>query len=296
MSNTSTKINLLNIINVAAYVFNTTFTYGVGNAGWFGGSTNSDLSLKYQTIVTPSSWAFSIWAVIFVFQAIYCVVQLLPPFRSHPMVQIGVSYFYVATCLSQAGWTFAFAFELIPLSLFLMALIWISLAGILYRQYGLESEGTLREFWLLRFPFAVHFGWITAATLLNVNVVTVKVGPGAGTELAVGIVSLAILHAISVVVLFLPKRPQYTIPCVLAWANGAIYYELANTRDPIKERFSEDAISGVSYAALAVCFIILTQVMIRVVTAIVAWCVGKKARLQGEDSHTLDKENSVAVM
>lgn len=48
MSNTSTKINLLNIINVAAYVFNTTFTYGVGNAGWFGGSTNSDLSLKYQ--------------------------------------------------------------------------------------------------------------------------------------------------------------------------------------------------------------------------------------------------------
>ena len=36
--------------------------------------------------------------------------------------------------------------------------------------------------------------------------------------------------------------------------------------------------------------------MIRVVTAIVAWCVGNKARLQGEDSHTLDEENAVAVM
>jgi len=284
------KVNALNVLNLVAYIINIVITFGLGTLGWAGNPTNQELSLKYQTIITPASRAFSIWAVIFIFQAIFVVVQFLPRFRGLPMVQQGVGYWYIGTCVTQAGWTFAFAFEVLSLSLVFMLLIWGSLAVILYKQYRTESDGTFWEFWLLRFPFAVHCGWITAASALNVNVLVVDSSASTGVELAVGIVCLAVLHAVSVFILTVPRRPNYTIPCVLSWANGWIYYELKNASDPIKERFSEESILGVRYAAVTVAFIILAQVLIRAAVAIAQSF--KNERLSGEDDAT-NEENDM---
>lgn len=86
------RLNFKNIANVLAYGINIALTYGVGTAGWLGTPDNGELSDKYQTIVTPNSRAFSIWGLIFVAQAIFAVVQLLPRFRGTDMVQKGVNY------------------------------------------------------------------------------------------------------------------------------------------------------------------------------------------------------------
>ena len=148
------KINHKNMLNLFFYIFNIVFTYGVGTNGWLGNGTNGELSEKYQSIITPKSTAFSIWAVIFVAQAIFAIVQFLKCFRAHPMVQQGVSYWYCGVSLAQVGWTFSFSYEIIPLSLIFMLLILFALYGLLYSQYYTESTGKLVEFWLLRFPFA----------------------------------------------------------------------------------------------------------------------------------------------
>lgn len=154
------RLNFKNIANVLAYGINIALTYGVGTAGWLGTPDNGELSDKYQTIVTPNSRAFSIWGLIFVAQAIFAVVQLLPRFRGTDMVQKGVNYWYCAVCAFQIGWTFTFAYEIIPASLVCMLLLWASLISLLYSQYYAESDDTLWEFWLLRFPFAVHVSLI----------------------------------------------------------------------------------------------------------------------------------------
>mmetsp|Transcript_2395 Transcript_2395/g.3161 ORF Transcript_2395/g.3161 Transcript_2395/m.3161 type:complete len:305 (-) Transcript_2395:83-997(-) len=258
------KLNHKNFLNLIFFIINIVFTYGVGTASWFGNGTNGELSLKYQTIITPNSGAFSIWAVIFIFQSIFTVAQFLPRFRAKPMVQQGVGYWFMVTCITQVGWTFSFSFEAIPLSLVFMLLILASLYTLLYTQYYTESDGSLFEFWILRFPFAVHAGWITAASALNVNVVAVWKNESAAVQLAVGIVCLAVLHAVSVWVLFNIEKPNYTIACVLSWANGWIYAELQTPANLIQQTFSEDTIKGVAYAALAVCFIILAQLVVRV--------------------------------
>ncbi len=65
-----------------------------------------------------------------------------------------------------------------------------------------------------------------AALVLNANVQVVSMDQPAYMLLAVAIVLLAILHAISVWVLFFILRPNWTIPCVLTWAFGWIYSEL----------------------------------------------------------------------
>jgi hypothetical protein len=107
--------------------------FGINNAGWIGMPYNSKLSRKYQTIVTPASTAFLIWAAIFLAQGAWAVLQLFPHFRAHdPMVQEGVWYWYSSVTAMQIGWTFAFAYEVIPLSLAFMLAILVLLYAILY--------------------------------------------------------------------------------------------------------------------------------------------------------------------
>lgn len=276
-------INLKNILNILFFVGNTVLTYGIGVMGWFGAGTNTELSEKYQTIVTPSGTAFSIWAIIFLFQGIFAFLNVLPRYRSKPMVQDGVSYWYVAVCVAQNGWNFTFPFDVIPVSLVFMFLTWACLMSLVISQYYTPSEKTLEEFWLLRFPFAVHAGWITAALAVNTNVIVVYAEAAAATQLAVGIISLAVLHAISVWVLFGFNKPNYTIACVLAWANGWIYDELQEAKDKITNTFNVQVISGVSYAALSVSFIILSQVAVRATYIAVKAVMTKKETEQNDD-------------
>jgi benzodiazapine receptor len=260
------KLNFKNVLNILSYAANIALTYGVGNAGWLDTPDNGTLSDKYQTLVTPNSKAFSIWAVIFVVQAIFAIVQLFPRFRSTEMVQKGVGYWYFLVCAFQIGWTFTFAYEIIPASLVCMLLLWLSLMGLLYSQYYSKSDNTLWEFWLLRFPFAIHGGWITAASALNVNVQVVSMKVPADIQLAVAIVSLAVLHAISVWVLFNIPRPNWTIACVLSWAFGWIYYELQDPNELIVDTFVTDIISAVAYAAFAVGAVIIpAQILVRLI-------------------------------
>jgi len=261
---TKPRLNFKNYLNLIAYILNITLVYGVGNAGWLGTPDNGELSRKYQTIVTPASTAFSIWAVIFVAQGAWAVLQLLPRFRAHPMVQDdGVWYWYSSVTAMQIGWLIAAACELVLLSLAFMLAIMGSLYAILYSLYYAKSDGSLLEFWALRFPFAVHAGWITAASALNVNVQVVAMDQPAYVQLAVAIVALAALHAVSVWVLFFIQRPNWTIACVLAWAFGWIYDELNKNSDRIAGTFSADTILGVKYAAISVVVIIGSQMVIR---------------------------------
>eukprot|EP00588_Corethron_pennatum_P017316 CAMPEP_0194308454 /NCGR_PEP_ID=MMETSP0171-20130528/5423_1 /TAXON_ID=218684 /ORGANISM="Corethron pennatum, Strain L29A3" /LENGTH=315 /DNA_ID=CAMNT_0039061109 /DNA_START=261 /DNA_END=1208 /DNA_ORIENTATION=+ len=258
-------IAALNILNAVIFVLNILVTYGIGIMNWLGpGTSNEALSLKYQTLVTPKGTAFSIWGIIFIAQGIFTVVQLLPQYRAHPMVVEGVRYWYILACLAQMAWTPFFALEIMPASLVCMVLIWAALLGLLYSQYYTPSDQTRAEFWLLRFPFQIHAGWITAATAVNTNVVVVWAGAAAAAQLAVGIVSLAVLHALAVWVLFVVRTPNYTIACVLAWANWWIHKELQDPKALITNTFTEDIVQAVAYASLTVSIIILLQIVIRV--------------------------------
>jgi len=282
-NNERPRLNYKNYGNIIMFILNVLFTYGVGTAGWLDTPGNGELSEKYQTIITPKSSAFAIWAVIFIFQGIFSVLQLMPSFRGRPMVQEGVSFWYMLVCFWQIGWTFAFAYEVIPLSLVFMLLLWCSLMGLIISQYYVQltpytsscSSKGLMEFWFLRFPFQVHGGWITAATALNISVVAVDSGSAAATQLAVGIVSLAVLHAISVWHLFGYRRPNYTIPIVLIWANGWIYGELQEPKQLVLLTFDQSVIRGVAYAAFTVAMVITIQVVFRVAFLIYNVVIGE---------------------
>lgn len=215
---------ILNILNVLAYIANVAVTYGIGVAGIAGTATNAELSAKYQTLVTPIGTAFAIWGVIFLAQLVFTVAQLFGPYRQAPLVVKGVGYYYIAACLSQIGWTVAFTFEIIWLSLLFMLAILFFLVSILMSQYKAQETTIIKDYWLLKFPFAIHAGWIIAASFVNLSVVFVKYEIGPIIQYYTAFATIIVVLLIAALALGYPNRPEYVVPLVLSWASVSVYW------------------------------------------------------------------------
>merc|ERR1711871_895362 len=138
-------LSILNWANLIGYIVNCTLTY-LSIDGIFG-ATNTLQSAKYQALVTPAGWAFSIWGPIFIWEGIFAVAQMLPCYglRSSKVID-SISYWWVASCVFQIAWSIAF---------------------------GQDSIITALVFMLLRGPFCLQLGWIIAASVVNISVVAV---------------------------------------------------------------------------------------------------------------------------
>jgi hypothetical protein len=99
---------LLQIANATAYFANC-FIVNTSVLGWYG-ATNSEMSAKYSTFVTPAGAAFSIWGLVYVLEGVFTVYTLLPSQRSpsNPLVRC-IGPWWVAVQAMQIAWTIFFA-------------------------------------------------------------------------------------------------------------------------------------------------------------------------------------------
>jgi hypothetical protein len=249
----------LNIMNLLAYIANAAVTYGIGTLAIVPGtSDNATLSAKYQTLVTPVGWAFSIWAVIFILELMWSIIQLFPAYRGSSLVRRGVGWYWIGVCMTQIGWTAAFSFEIIWLSLVAMLSILVFLLLIVVAQYRVKMKVSLRDYVLLKLPFLIHAGWILAASIVNINVLLVSLQLSAEILYYTALASLLVILGIALVCLFYPARKDLTIPFVLVWATAGIYVELQNPMDVIVQTFESPLyILAVQYGAIGVCGLVL---------------------------------------
>lgn len=267
---------VLGIANALAYCLNALETFGVGpfSHAFSSDQDNASISQKYQTIITPNGVAFSIWGVIFLGEAA-CVSSTLfsERCRTHPLIVVGVSYWFVAVCLAQTAWSPAFAYEMIPLSAAFMSCILLALMAIVVRQYNVVTKALELEttnalvpkggYWLLQFPFELHLGWIIAAFTLNLNILAVAGGGDAKAQEIAAFVSLVMLTIVSVACLWLLKRPQYTIPSVAAWATFWMGVELRNPKSSITETFTEESIRSFMLLTFSLSGILASVTVVR---------------------------------
>lgn len=156
----------------------------LSNTGVFGGQTNSDVSAKYPTLVTPAGYAFSIWGVIFLGLLAFAIYQALPTQRTNPRFR-ATGWWVVLNAFCNAIWSPLFNNERIGLALIVILVMLFSLAVIEQRLLERphmpliptdpdvtlsESSASRAETWLARIPFSIYFGWLTIATILNVAV------------------------------------------------------------------------------------------------------------------------------
>ena len=156
----------------------------LSNAGVFGGQTNSDISAKYHTFITPAGYAFSIWGVIFLSLLAFAIYQGLGSQRTNPRFR-AMGWWVILNALCNGIWSPLFNNEYIGVALLVILVMLFSLVVIEQRLLERqpmpiipsdpdvtlpESTASPVETWLARIPFSIYFGWLTVATILNIAV------------------------------------------------------------------------------------------------------------------------------
>ncbi|EWM25619.1 putative membrane permease [Nannochloropsis gaditana] len=274
---------LLPWANLGAYILNIVATSVIGTSGKVG-KTNSEVSAAYPTLFTPAGYAFSIWGLIFAMEGAFALYQLLPSVRSTPAIQKGVGPWWILMVLLQLGWSLSFATESIPLSMFFMVGIFLSLLALtLSLRRALPRRPSLAQSICLLLPFSLNFGWITAALLANANIVAVyRDSEDLASHLATAVSSCVVLGLAALLGGFRLVDPIFCL--VLVWAGTAIAKQLsapvasisASFPPPVTQGLSQAVFVLVGFAALAALHAAGRRVLLR--------------RGEGEDTQGEEKE------
>ena len=170
--------------------------------------------------MTPTVYTSEVvWVPILFFEGVFCIAQITSSFRGRPIVIEGVGYFFIYACMAQIAWTMFFSFCLFMLAFISQIIILASLTCLLISQYFSRSrEESRREYWLMRFPFSIHIGWILVSTALNWNVLSLEYGASESAQLAGAIVCTALLLTVAFLFLGSMTRSSLVVPAIIIWA------------------------------------------------------------------------------
>ena len=136
----------------------------LANALPLNNKTTGQLADAYPNLFVPAGITFSIWGVIYLLLAIYCVVQFTGKYQA---VVSAVGLSFALSCLLNAIWIIFWHYEKLPLSLSTMIALLIILIYINTRLTALPPG-------IPKASFGIYLGWICIATIANVTALLVK--------------------------------------------------------------------------------------------------------------------------
>jgi hypothetical protein len=138
------------------------------------GLNTGELSRLYPTGFTPPGYVFSIWSVIYLGLLAFGIAA----WRGSPRIRSRIAAItnpYLLNALGNAAWIFAWHYRQVLLSVVIMLFILATLIVIFTRLRRLSPPST-GEFLCVDGVFAIYFGWITTATLVNVATLFFDIG------------------------------------------------------------------------------------------------------------------------
>jgi hypothetical protein len=132
------------------------------------GKTTGQLSEAYPNLFVPSGITFLIWGIIYLLLAAYCVVQFLPASKE---MAVKISWLFIISCVFNGLWIVAWHYQKLPLSLFLMI-------GLLVSLIMINLQIKVLPMGVLKAAFGIYLGWICIATIANVTALLVNAGWG----------------------------------------------------------------------------------------------------------------------
>lgn len=210
----NTKI--IKILTVVAYAVMVAVNY-MAVLFPLGGRSTGEISDNYPNLFAPAGYAFSIWGIIYILLGIYVVYQLW--LEKNELAE-RVNRTFIINAILNASWLFAWHYDLIWLSVIIMAGLLFSLikiSDILRPNLLVSKEG-----WLIRLPFSIYFGWITVATIANVIVFLVYIGWNGTGILEILLTVTALLSGAFIGSWRMLRDRFVPYGLVLIWGYGAI--------------------------------------------------------------------------
>lgn len=164
------KTKIIKILALLSYVIMVVVNYLAVSIP-IGGRSTGQISDNYSNLFAPAGYAFSIWGLIYTLLAIYVIYQF---WNKKDDLLERVNKIFIINALLNACWIFAWHYDIIWLSVIIMAGLLFTLIRIadIFRENILSQK----DRWLVRLPFNVYFGWITVATIANITVFLVYLG------------------------------------------------------------------------------------------------------------------------
>ena len=216
---TKKKIGLNAIFFILTLVVNT-----LGGLGIINDMSQSDVSDKYFTLITPAGFTFSIWSVIYGLIAASLVVLYLRRETSYYQRALDkITPLFILTSVLNMAWIVLFSYELVELSTLFIFAYTIVLALICKQLLAIND----RKHFLLPLTFGLNTGWLMIATVVNVASSLVKLewnGFGLSDDLW-GMIIL--LVAILIVIFVTTQTQNAAIPLPIAWAYFGTHQSLA---------------------------------------------------------------------
>ena len=184
-----------------------------------GGYQTGEVAWKYENLFVPAGFTFSIWGLIYLLLAIFCVRFFFA--KAETVRRLG-PWFIVANVLN-AAWLFAWHHLFIGLSLLIMLALLASLIGFYMATRSVTSDQPGAERLGKRLPASVYLGWITVATFANAAAFLTSIswnGFGVAPEVWYGI-ALAAIVAITWAILWLRRDIAFAL--VALWAAWGLY-------------------------------------------------------------------------
>ncbi len=179
--------------------------------------TQDDLSVLNPVLITPAGYVFSIWGLIYLSLIAFTVYQALPRYRESPAVK-AVGILFALSCLFNILWIFLWHYQQVGWSFIIILLLLATLVIIYLRLGAVTAERNIYDRILVKFPFSLYLGWLSAATIVNFNVWLFNIGwlgIGAGGVFFT-ILMLIIAALLAVAVFYL--RQDYIYSAVFVWA------------------------------------------------------------------------------
>lgn len=216
------KIKLLLILNTLSFIITLFFNY-ISSTGIISGKSVGEVSDKYNSLITPASYAFSIWGLIYVMLFGFIFFQWYSTYKlKDDKLITDISIWFIVSNLSNALWLVAWVNEAIFLSVIFISILLFSLVKLVF---GLRLEvwdAPLKTMFFVWWPITFYFGWVLLATVVNLTsfLVSLNLGIDSGIEELLAVIVL--VTAGLIYYLLIQKRNLREAALVGIWGLIAI--------------------------------------------------------------------------
>ncbi len=161
----------LQILNLITFLAAVAVNYFY-NTGSNAPNTVGEISDKYENLLSPAGYAFSIWGLIYLMVFLFSIFQTRSPVSAGKedgfVSQIGP--WFILSNIVNAAWIVAFTNDMIGLSVILMLVFFVSLLKIIVNLNMERWHAPKSTIFFIWWPFSIYFGWLNVALIANLSV------------------------------------------------------------------------------------------------------------------------------
>ena len=177
--------------------------------GGIGGIGQKEISDKYFTLITPASFTFSIWTLIYITSIIVAIFIAMKKIK----VDLYQKLLFSWILLISSVWLIPWQLDMIGPS------FWVILILFFFTlEFFIKSR---KESFLLCFISELFMGWILVATVANLAVFLTSTG----NILNLSQVLIFLIFIFIIDILFLLKYKALTPAIIFVWTSFGIYTE-----------------------------------------------------------------------